>query len=211
MVIQGRQRKPRRTVAKRRRLMSRPQDRVAVLRSSLRDLNYFDNTLGVSATGGVVSYLSICLPTQGTSNTSRFGDKILLHSLSWKLVLQDSTSNQAVRIIIGWDKQPNGAAPTSPAPLVSASEYAFKDPDLRDRFIIIRDFLMWGQENTIGTTSNVAKHDPIQTGMCKLGYNMTFGGNAGTVADLRTGNLFVFFYSASNFATAGISRVLFTA
>lgn len=197
-----RQRKPRPSTSKARK---RPRqgvtrtvvtDRVVSVPPSVRDLQYFDiNGTGTTAAANM-AYVSLFNPVQGTASTSRFGDKIVMHSIQWKMKLNNSIT-LPIRIVLIYDSQPNGAVPTTPAPLTALRTEAFKDPDTRHRFTVIRD---WYITNTYGTTvsTNDQKHDAVQTGLTQYNGESYFTGNAGTVADLRTGSYVLCFYNTAS-------------
>lgn len=205
---------PRKTIRKKRRyvmskaIVSRPV--LPLIRSTLRDMNVVDTGLGVSYAANVMTLTSLFQPIPGTAKDNRIGDKTLVHSLQYKFVVTNSAGTQASRILIIYDKQPNSALPTSPEPLVTASAFSFKDADLADRFIILRDFMFYGNATVVGSVSNQNSHDPIQTGYMKIGLPTYFTGNAGSIADIRTGSFILVGISANAFSLTGNCRFTFS-
>lgn len=189
----------------------RPSPRRAVMfypQPSLRDLQYFDSSgsLGTNAASWV--YQNIFSPVQGTGSSSRYGDKILAHSLQISLYVG---ANNPYRIVFVYDRQPNGALPSSPLPMLTVASDAFKDPDYRERFVILRDFWI-SNDSGSGTRSSDPRNNNFQRVLVKLrNLPSTFNGNAGTIADCQTGSYFIMIYNASTNANSMIyrTRILF--
>jgi len=210
-----RQRKPRAAVSRpkkkfktgaRRTVLT---DRVVSVPPSVRDLQYFDYN-NTATTAATMQYQELFTPVQGNASNSRFGDKIVMHSIQWRFRV-NSSATLPIRVILLYDAQPNGALPTSPQPLTALRVEAMKDPDTRHRFTIIRD---WYLTNKVGVyvSANDEKHDGVQTGLTKFSEESYFTGNAGTIADIRTGSYILCYYdgAADNQAITYEFRFLFT-
>lgn len=198
------QRKPRATIRKGRKpVAKRPSASRAVVShppASLRDFQTFDTAQVVGTNAGGWVYTSIFQPTQGSTSTSRYGDKTLSKSLN---VFINVTSGKTLpfRIIFYYDSQPNGANPTSPAPMAILDPSSFKDPDLRERFQILRDFWI-----TNAGTAGVANVSYKETNFCrayvKLNHITQFKSNAGTIADVQSGAFGFCIYNGATEASA---------
>jgi len=211
-----RQRKPRASLGKAKKRFKATArrtvvtDRVISVPPSVRDLQYFDYNNTATTAAASMQYQELFTPVQGNASNSRFGDKIVMHSIQWKLMV-NNVATLPIRILLVYDSQPNGALPTTPQPLIALRAQAFKDPDTRHRFTIIRD---WYISNRVTTTitSNDAKHDAVQTGLTQFNEESYFTGNAGTIADIRTGSYILCFFNGSsdNAAITYEFRFLFT-
>ena len=211
-----RQRKPRAAVSRpkkkfktgaRRTVLT---DRVVSVPPSVRDLQFFDYNNTATTAAASMQYQELFTPVQGNASNSRFGDKIVMHSIQWRFRVNNAAT-VPIRVLLIYDAQPNGALPTLPQPLTALRVEAMKDPDTRHRFTVIRD---WYLTNRVTATivSNDEKHDAIQTGLTKFSEESYFTGNAGTIADIRTGSYILCFYDtqSSNAALTYEFRFLFT-
>lgn len=123
---------------------------------------------------------------QGTSGTTRIGRKILMKSLICQGYLTN-TSNIA-RILIVYDKQSNGAAPAATDVLTSNTIFALMNLDNRDRFIVVADIYPFAQsENLAGNDTTTMAYYLRR----KMNLETIYSGNAGTVADITSGGLFM--------------------
>lgn len=173
---------------------------------SIRDFQFFDFNVALGPAAGL-QVATIFQPVQGTGSSNRYGDKVLAHSLQYQFACTAAIANSLSRVLIVYDKQPNGAVPAGNLPLTSASPVAFKDPDFRNRFVILRDFLI---DNLPSYNMNQTKHDGLQKGIIKLNKISTFNGNAGAITDVTTGSYLFMIFSTNAAATVGQTRILFT-
>lgn len=162
------------------------------------DNNYFDygpNSASITTTPTI---LSLCTPVQGSSTETRERDKITATSLQCHLTLTNHPSSLTpaqCRVIIGIDRQSNGAAPVVTDVLDSNHVFSFKKRQNSERFLILRDhsFHISARLGSTGPpiveqgleNNTWENHDYI-----KINNTMRFTGNAGTVADVATGNIF---------------------
>lgn len=171
-----------------------------------RDLQYFDTSVSLSTNVGAwVTNAELCVPTVGTSATSRFGDKILMKTLQYFIYV---AAPVPIRIIIFYDAQPNNSAP--PSPMLTLNTEAFKNPDLRHRFTILRDF--WITNSVANAvSSNDPKQSNSQRGLVKLDKIAVFNGSTGTIADVSTGSLCITAFNGQTSGSAVLAnfRVLF--
>lgn len=142
---------------------------------------------GVNVVGtGTVYHLSNIL--QGDTSSSREGNSVKLSSIyvTGSIGLgTGATSSQRVRLILFRDNDNQGALPTVTSVLLSAlisSPMALTNPG---RFSVLMDKTYMVYTANSGPSSlSVKKY-------IKNKYHIKYGGNAGTIADARTGNLFL--------------------
>lgn len=187
------------------------------LEKKVIDIN--NASYAVDITGTQLQLLNGCVA--GSQNFNRIGRKINLKSLQiqgYFVNADNSAVSTKARMIIVFDKQSNGAAPTY-ADIVTSQNIAgttsstYNDMinlNNRDRFEIIRDTKV-----TIGALDSTATQAFAQSpGMVlvdqyiKLGNRETVynAGTAGTVGDIQSGSLYVFFIASQNNA-AGVNFV----
>lgn len=167
----------------------------------------------------------LAAPVPGNDFTNRIGRKVLLKSLyirgivTCELADQDgptvgASPAQLARMIIFEDKQPNGAAPAVLDLLTSATSQAQLNLNNRDRFKIIRDeqFALEAYAYSTTATQAVASlSNAFDIKMyIKLNIEMIFNaGTAGTIADITSGALYMFWIgnrvAGTDDATAALS------
>jgi len=184
-------------------------------------------TYAVENTGTQLLLLNGCIA--GSQNYNRIGRKINLKSLQihGDFINHDTTTIAVkARMLIVFDKQSNGAAPgfadiITSQDITGATSSTVNDMvnlNNRDRFEIIRDtFVTLGPIDTTATQS-YASAPLIQSvdTYIKLGNRETVynAGTAGTVGDIQSGALYVFWISNTTNATGcdfvGSFRLRFT-
>jgi len=148
-------------------------------------------------------------------NYQRVGRKITLKSLQIRGLLlpsDDTTADQQIRMLIVFDKQSNGAAPTwgdviksqNISGTTSSTHMDMVNLDNRDRFEIIRDrtWSITKRDTTAtqafsGSPTTICVNEFIKLGDRQTVYN---AGTAGTVGDIQSGSLY--FFMISNNANA---------
>jgi len=142
---------------------------------------------------------------QGTTATTRIGRKILMKSL----LLQGWVSSTApIRILIIYDRQPNGALPAATDVLTSNTLMAAMNLDNRDRFICLADIFP-GDDS-----ENLTGNFPTGFGwkrFIKMNLETIYGGVAGTIADINTGSLLIMTncYGGTVTGETGLQRLRF--
>ena len=122
---------------------------------------------------------------QGSSAITRIGRKILMKSI---LVQGSLTNSNAFgRILIVYDRQPNGALPAATDVLTSNTMMAVQNLDNRDRFIILADIFPYAQDESLAGEINGAPMCYKRYIKCNL--ETVYGGNAGTIADINSGSI----------------------
>lgn len=168
---------------------------------------------------------------QGDDFDQRIGRKTRLLSINFRASqeIQNSSTpfegfNCMTRIIIFWDKEPNGTAPTIAQLMAADSIRGFPNLDNRKRFRIVKDWIMDIPMIEAETSSTGA---PAQNG---LGHTECFlkcietkaidwvtiynGTGDDTVASINQGGLFITFASqtpAAPMYSAGVSSLFFRA
>lgn len=182
------------------------------------DWQAYDTNISLSSTS-TMQYQTLFLPTPGTASNSRYGDRTLSKFLNYNIVISpnlNQTTTHYVRVIIYYDRQPNGANATTPAPLATTDTLAMPNVDLRYRFLILRD---WFVCTTTPATSppgslNDIKDDFIQRGRIPLNDIVTqFTGSAGTIADVASGSINICCLSDGTInmpSVLGVSRIIFS-
>jgi len=182
---------------------------------------YYNAT--VQADGSNYALLNGTKP--GSQNYDRIGRKITLKSLQihgkLNVLSNETTTGFVIRMIIVYDKQPNGASPTYSDVIKSqdisgatSSSYSdFVNLDNRDRFEIVRDhFFQLGQFTTSPDFATgpltVPVNEYIKLGNRETCYN---AGNAGTIGDITSGAIFLFLMADDAGANSDLSfRIRFT-
>lgn len=161
-------------------------------------------------TTGVATWTINCLNdvVQGTTATTRIGRKILMKSINIQGVVATSTGN-AARILIVYDKQSNGALPAATDVLTSNTLMAMQNLDNRDRFIILADILPYEQEENISNPSASSGFGWKRYIKCNL--ETIYNGTLGTIADITTGSLLIMtnINGATITGETGMQRVRF--
>lgn len=147
----------------------------------------------ISASGTFVSSI-IAGIVQGTTETSRVGKTITVHSIEVKYEFAMPNDAVVFEEAVGWylliDKQPNGATPAVLDVLSTASYITIKNNETRSRFKILKQGLNALPNTSVGaatySAANVVNHFFIKF---KKPFEIQFNGNAGTVADLVTNNI----------------------
>ena len=148
----------------------------------------------------------------GNTPTRRIGNKITVTNINMRGIVTSGSVNDAAgtvnecptfRIIIGIDKQANGAAPaifssTGTGILQGNTVGGFTDClQYRnmfnlERFTILKDKLICSKAASSGTTGNFRIDTAIPWKFSWKGMlPVSFGSDNGTIADLRSNNLFV--------------------
>lgn len=148
------------------------------------------------AFANTMTYVRLTSIAQGTTDSTRVGNKILLKDLliRWTCSINTAaTGNNIVRIILFVDKQTEGALPINPDPLATANADAPLSMDESKRYVIIRD---WHYVlNTTTFQSTAKKHYKI------LNFHCDFDGTGSTIGDAKENQIYLGFITsaASNF------------
>ena len=145
---------------------------------------------------------------QGTTAITRIGRKILMKSILVQGILATNTGNNA-RVLIVYDRQPNGALPAATDVLTSNTIMAVQNLDNRDRFLILADIMPYDQVENISNPSANSGFGYKRYIKCNL--ETIYSGNAGTIADIMSGSLIMMTNCNAGTLTGetGIQRVRF--
>lgn len=181
------------------------------------DLKFSDTSGGLNpATAGNFRLLNSTV--QGTTDITRIGDEVSATSIQVKgWVKADPTItsintdvSRAVRIIVFWDAQANGAAPTLAQLLdLSVATDGTQAPynhTFQKRFKILKDKFFAVNPFYVTTGPNVADTMTFFRFKRKLGRRVKYNGNAGTIADIVSNSLYVVTITDS-VANANIAQV----
>nr|UOF81670.1 capsid protein [Cressdnaviricota sp.] len=154
---------------------------------------------------------------QGTDYNQRIGRQIILKSIYLRMYLFPNAAatnvGDVLRIILGFDEQPNGALPIVTDILTSASTTAANNLNNRDRFKILVDKTFpVGQAITANAVAPIRGFKKVYK---KCNWPVTYSGTTADIASLATGSLFILTVSEN---VAGItcwdanyhSRIRFT-
>lgn len=154
------------------------------------------------------SFTLLHVPTLGTDYTNRIGRKTLIRSIFIRGWVEPEIAATApiitsapaglYRMIIFVDNQPNGATPTVADLLNSATPSAMLNLDNRDRFRIFKDKTYTHGPITSITAATVAQYgaDNVTKNVkvyMKTSIETVFDStNGGTIADINSGALYMF-------------------
>lgn len=160
----------------------------------------------------------------GTQNYNRIGRKIRMRSIAIRGQIQPTDTTIAAtmcRMIIVYDRQTNGAAPTYANIMQSqditgttaSTAFSMVNLDNRDRFVIVRDkFYGFGAIDSTATQALSSASPGIYpiNEYVKCKFETIFNtGSAGTVGDISSGSLYLF-WVASNASAAGVQATVST-
>lgn len=157
----------------------------------------------VSATGNVDS---LTIMSQGSSAVTRTGNQVHISMLDITGVgsIAVGSAGDLVRIIVGWDTEPNGTAVTVGTVLESAALQAAYNKDQvkpGGRIQIISDKTM----DLNAMTATVGNRLTPYRFKKKLDKVVYYQSNAGTISDVLKNNLFVLSISLSGLATTAMN------
>jgi len=175
----GSSRRPRRYLRRPRRLLQ-----------NVPEYKYMDTTLSPGSTRcdttGDVILVNGC--ARGDDVGDRIGRKIVMKSLEMRLyayVTAGTGVDQTNRVMVVYDKQPNGAAPAITDVLVSISTTALKNANNDHRFNVLYDQTYYLNGSGESDSAKIWKN------YRRLNFPVQFNsGDAGTIADIQTGSLY---------------------
>lgn len=185
--------------------------------TQLQEVKCFDQSIagavGLSAFGGTASaepaaafqgITEVNCITQGATVANRIGNKIMIKSIDMRLSFSGiATTLATLRLMLIYDRQPNGAFPAITDILLSQPAGAAKalsglNIANKSRFQVIRD-----QWLDMDPASNLIE---LVHWYCKGRWESEFGANAGNIGDFRTGALLLVAFVA---AAGGAGPVTF--
>jgi len=170
------------------------------MRKNQAEVKFVETYLGGTA-ASITNPLNILLNglSQGTDNLTRVGVDIFMTKVSIRIKQVPVVANATplVRYNLIYDKQPNGAVPSGLTYLTTITErtLAFRDLGYKDRYISLWD--EWIESTAVGSNNNQFRNITVP-----LNLPARYGGNTGTITDLRTGSLFLVVNSLDSTATS---------
>lgn len=162
---------------------------------------FTEGTTTTVGTAGVVVPVFLGL-VQGDTDTTRTGSRITCTKLSLRWDLTASVTDNISRVIVFVDRGSNGTAPVTADILDSASVNScnnHRNVEVNKRFTILYD-------RTIAT-SVTGPSAACEEWTSKTNRQVGFIGNAGTAADLGTGQIYLLFINAGAAAVGARVRI----
>lgn len=159
-------------------------------------------TLPVATMTGTLALLNGC--AQGTDANQHIGRQTTMKSIYWiwnGFLAPTTTGSTSVRMVILYDKEAEGAAPTIAAGAQTDAFnqdtiYAQQNLNNRDRFIVLMDEIV----ECVGTAGPQAF---MRKGYRKVNLPVVFNAGAGAnIAAINTGSIYAFQWTNSNLAVA---------
>lgn len=164
-----------------------------------QELKYKDRAVSyqISAVGNFTLLNDVDI---GTTPNDRVGDEITVTSLQFRGFLEKTATLQfdTVRVILLWDRQPNGAPPTASTILddsiITSLVFAPYHRQYQKRYKILYDKTSQINSFVYDTTlsENEVRRYPISFKRKKLGRMIKYDGTAAGIADIQTNSLYLF-------------------
>lgn len=161
----------------------------------------------------------------GDANT-RVGRRITMKSINMRYILTctavpgggpDGLEPNRARIVLIYDKSPNGALPTITDIWDPTSSFtSMLDLNNADRFVIIADEM---SEQVQGKAAQTVVGQAMASGTCyrKINMEAVFSGTGGTIADVRTGAIYILVCgdatttpTSGTYAVSALTRIRYT-
>lgn len=186
---------PKSYVLRRRRLRKSKVSRGVRLK---RDLQTYDVRSTLAFTNANATYAVLNAMVPGTGTNTRIGDKVVMKSIRQRWILQQNVAQaliQYVRVLLVWDKQPNGVNPANPLPLITTAVEDQPNPDYQYRFKIMKDICV--QLGVPGATTSSDGCQEIVEYYKKVNLSSFYTAGAGAIADIATGALLLVSYCST--------------
>lgn len=169
------------------------------------ELKFRTQNASYNLTGATINIDCLNLLTQGTSSSTRVGDKTRVTSVDYRYLIASDQATQtaavSVRVLLIWDTQPNGAFYAATDILTTAvPESSFNQDKVPSRFKILADRYHLVQPVVMSAAGVISNVNTKQEGhfKCKIGDITQYNGNAGTIADIVKGSLTLAVLSSAN-------------
>lgn len=178
----------------------------------LKHVDTIISSIAAASDPGVAQTILLNGLSQGNSNLTRVGDEVMYTSIQVKGFVNSDTDmitlGAVVRMIVFWDKSPNGVAPTAANLLdnsvITTYVNAPYNSDYYKRFKILYDRRLALNPQVLLTAATT---EPLSVPFdFRKGFNRqsNYGlGNAGTIADITRGACYILLLS--NYAAASAS------
>lgn len=177
----------------------------------LAEKKALDTVSGVFAcdTTGTISLISGI--ATGNDYTMRIGRKTTITAVQMQGYVApfDTFTNDCLcRIMLVWDKQPNGVLPAISAVLSQATSVSFINLDNRDRFRVISDTrIMLGRVDTTATQAFSSSYPEEFHIYKKVNLVTIYDGSSNLIGDINSGALYLLTIGSSAVGTGGIATV----
>lgn len=148
------------------------------------DTIYADNALPVTDAFSSLAYQNLI--AQGVGNSQRVGRKITLRSIYYRFHMGTAAGTSPytgpVRIVVVYDRQPNGLGGGIVDVFSSNNFHALQNLNNGDRFLVLSDQI-YESSSTLSTHGQMYK---------KLSLDTVYSGAGATIADMTTGSISAF-------------------
>ncbi len=188
-----------------------------------KELKFLDSDipLGQVLTAGSLLDIKPLLIPQGITESTRIGRQIRVKAFQWRIHIFENAlatpEHDVCRLIVGIDRQANGAQPAITDLLATASNvssYYNLDNTGRFRILFDKSYAFSPRSGAGNGTTNLFGEDNLYIqGYHKLNLPVEYSAADGVIAEIRTNNLFMFVISAHGRTFIGddsIVRVRFT-
>jgi len=154
--------------------------------------------VGAEPAAAYTGMTEVNLIRQGATVAQRIGNKVVIKSLDlWAMVNSSTTGYGVARVMLVYDRQPNGAFPAIgdiilSQPSASVSDFSGINMANKSRFQMIRD-------EAVVTSGVTGPHAVILHWFCKGKWEVEFGADAGAITDFRTGAIYLIAYYTHNY------------
>lgn len=153
---------------------------------------FIDSTFTTAVLGTTVLYSRLTAIAGGTTDSQRIGNKVLLKDvfIRYTIVMNAAATSTIYRVLLFVDKETDGASPTSPQPLQTATTESPLSMDFSKRFVMIRDQYI---PLSINGSRQVGKKI---YGI--LNFHCEFDGTGTGIADAKENQIWLAFLSSDN-------------
>lgn len=191
---------------KRKRNVVRVKKTVKECMNELLELKHTTTAISASPVATTGNFFHCAILSQGTSAVTRVGQSIHARMLDVNLefLLAAGAATDNIRVIIGLDRMPDGAAPAVTDILESSTPRSPLNMDKVDhlghkfRFKLLADTNL----ELAGYAATVVTRTLVRRWRFKLNHKILYQSNAGTISDLMRNNIFVL--TISEDAIAGL-------
>lgn len=227
--------KGKKTYSKKRPTTKALADRIHKLEKA-PEVKFHDSAFGPTAiVAGGITWTSLVLVPQGDDVEQRAGNKITTKYLHLRTDFQGSATalgDSFVRVIVFWDKAPNGFNPVVVDNLANSQAlldsnigvlsgfYAYRNMRTANRYKIMSDtthklepHAVAGFNVATGATTSVVPPHSFTIKNIRLGRSVVFSGSTNAITDLSLNGLYVAYLQnvTATFANvAGTSRITYT-
>lgn len=164
------------------------------------ELHYKDTTL-TGSIGSTMQFNGLTLISQGDTDTTREGNKILAHDVygRFEVVKHDTAVNDIVRIVLLVDKEQDGTVATGADLLQTVSVYSPLNQVDGKRFVIIKD---WTFPLTTDRPVRVIKFYK------KVPFHIHYADSGGTITSAKENHIFLALLTNDNTNQATYSGIV---